>query len=170
MKHYKWVRDNINKLLTAKIWGTQSSWSAPIIVVPKGDGGKHLVINYHALNKITRIFIWPMPKVKDIFSQLNGMKHFSTLDLWAGYHCIPLDESSIPKVAFTSPFRKYEHMKIPFGLTQAPAHFQELVTGVLKDFPFAIAYLDDIMVFSRTAEEHLYHIRKVFNKLQTAES
>ena len=169
MKHYKWVKDEINKLLTAKvIWGSWSSWSAPIIVVPKGDGGKHLVIDYHALNKITWKFIWPMPKVEDIFAQLNGAKYFSTLDLWAGYHHIPLDDSSIPKTAFTSPFGKYEYIKVPFRLAQAPAYFQELMTGVLKDFPFAIAYLDDIIIFSRTAEEHLYHIRQVFKKLWNA--
>ena len=81
MKHYTWVKDKINKLLTAKvIQGSGSSWSAPIIVVPKGDGGKCLVINYCALN-ITRKFVWPMPKVEGIFSQLKVMKYFSTLDL-----------------------------------------------------------------------------------------
>ena len=72
MKHYKWVKDEINKLLTAKvIQGSQSSWSALIVVVPKGDGGKCLVINYFTHNKVTQKFIWPMPKVEDIFYQLN---------------------------------------------------------------------------------------------------
>ena len=131
--------------------GTWSSWSAPIIVVPKGNGGKGLVINYCALNKVTQKFIWPIPKVEDIFSQLNGAKYFSMLDLWAGYHNIILDESSIPKTAFTSPFGIYEYIKVSFGLMQAPAYFQELMTGVLKDFLFAITYLDDIIIFSRTA-------------------
>ena len=92
-----------------------------------------------------------MPKVEDIFAQLNGVKYFSTLNLQAGYHHIPLDESLIPKTAFTSPTGKYEYIKVPFGLTQAPAYFHELMTGVLKDFPFAIAYLDEIIIFSRTA-------------------
>ena len=82
MKHYQWVKDEIEKLLTAKvIQGSQSSWSAPIIVVPKGDGGKHLISDNHTLNKVTRKFIWPMPKVEDIFSQLNSAKYFPTLDL-----------------------------------------------------------------------------------------
>ena len=89
-----------------------------------------------------------MPKVEDIFFQLDGAKYFSTLDLQAGYHHIPLDEASIPKTAFTSPFGKYEYIKVPFGLAQAPAYFQELITGILKDFNFAIAYLDDIIIFS----------------------
>ena len=81
-----------------------------------------------------------MPKVKDIFSKLNGSKYFTTLDLRAGYHHIPLDESSILKTAFYLPFRKYEYIKVPFGLAQAPAYFQELMTGILKDFNFVIAY------------------------------
>ena len=96
-----------------------------------------------------------MPKVEDIFSKLNGAKYFSTLDLRAGYHHIPLDKSSLPKTAFNLPFGKYEYIKVPFGLAQAPAYFQELKTGILKDFDFAIAYLDDIIMFSRTAEEPL---------------
>ena len=124
MKQYEWVKNEIEKLLAAKVIHTsQSSWSAPIIVVPKGDGGKCLVIDYRALNKVTRKFTWPMPKVKDIFSKLNGATYFTTLELSTGYHHIPLDNSSIPKTAFNSPFRKYEYVKVPFGLAQAPAYF-----------------------------------------------
>ena len=135
MKHYNWVKEEINKLLEAGvIRNSHSSWLALIIVVPKGDGGKCLIIDYRALNKITRKFVWPMPKVEDIFSQLNGVKYFSTLDLRAGYHHIKLTADSIPKTAFTS----------PFGLAQAPAYFQELMN-----------YLDDIIIYSSTTEEHL---------------
>ena len=80
MKNYQWVKEEIEKLLTAKvIHSSRSSWSAPIIVVPKGDGGKQLVIDYHVLNKVTRKFTWPMPKGEDIFSKLNGPKYFQ---LW----------------------------------------------------------------------------------------
>ena len=106
-----------------------------------------------------------MPKVEDIFSQLNGAKYFSTLDLRARYHHIGLTTDSIPKTAFTSPFGKYKYIKVPFGLAQAPAYFQELMTGVLKDLPFAMAYLDDIIIYSSTPEEHLEHIKTVFEKL-----
>ena len=120
------------------------------------------MIDYRALNKVTRKFTWPMPKVEDIFSKLNGVTHFTTLDLRAGYHHIPLDKPSIPKTVFNSPFGKYEYMKVPFGLAQAPAYFQELMTGILKDFNFPIAYLDDIIIFSKTPQEHLLHIRMVF--------
>ena len=169
MKHYQWVKEEIEKLLPAKVICTShSSWSAPIIVVPKGDGGKHLVTDYRALNKVTRKFTWPMPKVEDIFSKLNRATYFTTLDLRAGYHHIPLDKPSIPKTAFNSPFRKFEYVKIPFGLAQAPAYFQELMTGILKDFPFTIAYLDDIIIFSKTPQEHLSHIQMVSEKLKSA--
>ena len=106
-----------------------------------------------------------MPKVEDIFSKLNGVKYISTLDLRAGYHHIPLDKSSIPETACNSPFGKYEYVKVPFGLAQTPAYFQELMSRILKDFDFAIAYLDNIVIFSRTADEHLSHIKKVFKKL-----
>ena len=184
MKNYQWVKEEIEKLLTAKgKCSSRSSSSAPIIIVPKGDRGKQLVINYSALNKVTRKFTWPMPKVEDIFSKLNGAKYFSTLDLRAGYHHIPLNKSSIPKTAFNSPFRKYEYVKVPFCLAQAPAYFlltlgvlsigvRKVTTGItglwqprfLRDFNFTITYQDDI-IFSRTAEEHLSHIRKVFKKL-----
>ena len=85
MKHYQWVKDEIEKLPPAKVIHTSHfSWSAPIIVVPKGNRGKHLVIVYRALNKVTRKFTWPMPKVEDIFSKLNGATYFTTLDLREG--------------------------------------------------------------------------------------
>ena len=168
MKHYQWVKDKIEKLLAAKVICTShSSWSAPIIVVPKGDGGKCLVIDYRALNKVTRKFTWPMPKVEDIFSKLNGATCFTMLDLRAGYHRIPLDKPSIPKTAINSPFGKFEYVKVPYSLAQAPAYFQELMTGILKDFPFAIAYLDNIIIFSKTPQEHLLHICMVFEKLKS---
>ena len=109
-----------------------------------------------------------MPKVEDIFSKLNGATYFTTLDLCAGYHHIPLVKSSIPKTAFNSPFGKYKYVKVPFRLAQAPAYFQDLMTGILKDFPFTIAYLDDIIIFSKTPQEHLSDIRMVFEKLRTS--
>ena len=169
MKHYQWMKDEIEKLLAAKVICTShSSWSAPIIVVPKGNGGKCLVIEYRAFNKVTRKFTWPMPKVEDIFSKLNGATYFTTLDLCTGCHPIPLDKPSILKTAFNLPFGKFEYVKVLFGLAQAPAYFQELMTGILKDFPFTIAYLDDIIIFSKTPQEHLSHIHMVFKKLKSA--
>ena len=106
MKNYQVVKEEIEKLLTAKvICSSRSCWSVLIIVVPNGDGGKWLVIDYRALNKVTRKFTWLMPKVKDIFSKLNGAKYFTTLDLRAVYHHIPLDKPSIPKLLSTPPLQ-----------------------------------------------------------------
>ena len=101
--------------------------------------------------------------------KLNGAKYFSPFNLCTGYHHLPLEEDSIPKTAFTSPFGKYEYLKVPFGLAQAPAYFQELMNKVLKDLAFAIAYLDDIIIYSKTAKEHLDHLQQVFHKLCNAE-
>ena len=109
-----------------------------------------------------------MPKVQDIFSKLNGAKYFLTLDLRTSYHQVPLDKSLIPKTTFNSPICKYEYIKVPFGLAQASAYFQELMTGILMDFDFTIVYVDTIIIFSRTAEEHLSCIKKEFEKLQSA--
>ena len=163
------VKEQIEKLFAAKvICSSRSSWSAPTIIVPKGNGGKCLVIDYRALNKITRKFTWPMPKVEDMFSKLNGATYFTTLDLRVGYHHILLDKPSILKTAFNSPFGKYEYVKVPFRLAQALPYFQELMTGILKDLNFVIAYLDDIIIYSITPQEHLSHIRKVFKKLWSA--
>ena len=99
---------------------------------------------------------------RHFFSKLNEATYFTTLDLWADYHDIPLDKPSIPKTTFNSPFGKYEYMKVPFDLAQMPAYFQELMTGILKELNFTIVYLDDIIIFSKTSQKHLSHIRMVF--------
>ena len=87
-----------------------------------------------------------MPRVEDILSELSSAKDFSTFDPHARYHHMPLDEDSICKADFTFPFGKYEYLKVSFGLAQAPAYVQELMNKVLKDLPFIIAYLDDIII------------------------
>ena len=109
-----------------------------------------------------------MPKVEDILSKLNGATYFTTLDLQEGYHHIPLEKPSIPKTAFNSPFGKFEYVEVPFRFAQAPAYFQQLMTCTIKDFPFAIAYLDNIIIFSKTPQEHISHIGMVFKKLKSA--
>ena len=111
-------------------------------------------------------FVWPMPRDEDIFSKQNSGKYSTTFDLYTRYHHITLDEDSLPKTAFTSPFWKYEYLKVPFGLAQAPVYFQELMNQVLKHLPLAIAYLDDIIIYSKTAQEHLDHLQQVFHNFE----
>ena len=107
LKHYDWVKDEIDKLLkVGVIIESHSSWSAPIVVIPKGDGGKRLCMDFRALNAITRTYVWPMPRVKDIFVKLGKAKFFTTLNLRLGYHHIALNDDAIKKTASVMPFRK----------------------------------------------------------------
>ena len=169
LKHYDWVKEEIDKMLEAGvIRKNHSSWSAPIVVVPKGDGGKRLCVDFRALNKITRTYVWPMPRVGDIFAKLRKAKFYTTLDLQSGYHHIALDKDSIKKTAFVAPFGKYEYLKVPFGLAQAPAYFQNLMNKVLNGLNVTLAYLDDVIIFSENAEQHLKHIQIILTKLKQA--
>ena len=106
--------------------------------------------------------------MKDIFLKLNGAQYFSALGYQDGYHHIPLNNASIPKRAFTSPFGKYEYLKVLFRLGQAPAYFQELMNEVLKDIPFAIVHLDNIIIYSKSMEDYLDHLQQAFHKHQNA--
>ena len=145
---------------------SHSSWSAPIVVIPKGDGGKRMCVDYRALNAISRTYIWLMPRIDDILAKLVRAKFFTTLDLRSGYHHIALDKDAIKRAAFVTPFGKYEYLKVPFGLAQAPSYFQILMNEVLNGLNFTLAYLDDIIIFSETAEQHLKQIQIVLNRLR----
>ena len=121
-----------------------------------------------ALNKVTRKFTWPIPKVEDIFSKLNGATYFTTLDLRAGYHHILLYTNPLSQRQLLTHLWKVRVHKGTIWISSAPAYFQELMTGILKDFNFVIAYLDNNIIFSKTPQEHFSHIRKVWEKLQSA--
>ena len=109
-----------------------------------------------------------MPRVEDIFAKLGKAKFFTALDLRSGYHHIALDEEAIKKTAFVTPLGKYEYLKVPFGLAQAPAYFQNLMNKVLQGLNFTLAYLDDIIIFSETPEQNLKHIQIVLTRLKQA--
>ena len=111
----------------------------------------------------------PLPKIDEMYANLHGAKIFTTLDLQSGYYHISLDKESMAKTAFVTPFGKYKFNAVPFGLAQAPAYFQQLISIVLQDCSdFAMAYLDDIIIFSRNEKEHLKHIKIIFKKLKEA--
>ena len=150
IKHHEWVKEEIDKLLEAGvIRESHSSRSAPIVVVPKSDGGKRMCVDYRALNAISRTYIWPMPRIDDILAKLGNAKFFTTLDLRSDYHHIALDKDAIKKTAFVMPFGKYEYLKVQFGLAQAPSYFQNLINKVFNGFNFTLAYLDDIIILVR---------------------
>ena len=111
----------------------------------------------------------PLPNIDQLNAQLRGAKAFTTLNLRSGYYHIELGKGSHTKMAFMTPFGKYEFNMAPFGLAQAPVYFQALINKVLKGLhKFAVAYSDDIIIFSKTEEEHLEHLRIIFQKLKEA--
>ena len=108
-----------------------------------------------------------LPKIDEMYANLHGAKIFTTLDLRSGYYHITLDNESKAKTAFVTPFGKYKFNAVHFGLAQAPAYFQQLISIVLQDCSdFAMAYLDDIIIFSQNEEDHLKHIEIIFKKTQ----
>ena len=159
-----------NCLKAGVIRESHSSWSAPIVVEPKGDGGKRLSVNFRALNSITSTYVWPTPRVEDIFAKLGKANFSQLLNLRSGYHHISLDKGVIKKTAFVTPLGKYEYLKVPFGLAQAPPYFENLMITVLSGLNFTLAYLEDVIIFSETAEQHLKHIQIVLTRLKQAMS
>ena len=110
--------------------------------------------------------LYPLLKINEMFTKLCGAKIFTTLDLCSGYHHIGLTDEAKPKAAFVSPHSKWHFNMVPFGLAQALSYFQQLMNQVLQGLDFAIAYLDDIVIFSNNELEHLQHLETVFKRLQ----
>ena len=137
-----------------------------MVIVSKSNNEKMLCVDFGSLNSITITYVWPIPKVGDIFPRLGKANFFVTLDLRAGYHHIALSEDAIKKTAFILPFGKYKYLKVSFDLTQALEYFQNLMNKVLNGLSFAIANLYDIIIFSKTPEQHLAHIKVILKKLQ----
>ena len=156
---------------------------SPVIVVPKKSAPdephhRRLVIDYRKINLLQQqikradkstgcLSLYPLPKIDKMFAKLNGSRIFSTIDLRRGYYHLGLTEGSRHKSAFVVPMGKFKFLRTPFGLSQAPAYFQLLIDNVLQGCSkFAMGYLDDIIIFSRTEEEHLQHLEKIFWKLR----
>ena len=115
------------------------------------------------------ISLVPLPKIDELYAKLQGYKVFSTLDLHSGYYHIGLSDSAKPKTVFVaSGMGKFKFIRAPFGLAQAPAYFQRLINDVLTDCNFPMGYLDDIIIFSKTEEEHLQHLEEIFERLRKA--
>ena len=184
LKHYEWVRKEIEMLKKAGvIVKSLSPWVSPVIVVPKKSTPdepprRRFVIDYRKTNSLQQqikradkstgcLLLYPLPKIDEMFAKLNGSRIFSTIDLKSGYYHIGLTKGSRPKSAFVVPMDKFEFLRTPFGLSQPPAYFQLLIDNVLQGcLKFAMGYLDNIIIFSRTEEEHLEHLEKIFKKLR----
>ena len=161
------VRKQVTDLLSkGLIRPSTSPFGSPILFVKKKDGTLRMVIDYRSLNKITIKNRYPLPRIDDLFDRLHGSKYFSSLDLMSGYHQIKIKDSDVPKTAFRTPVGHYEFLVLPFGLSNAPATFQSIMNRIFADLDFVIVYLDDILIFSKTLEEHEEHVKIVLDVLR----
>ena len=186
LKHYDWVQKEITTLERAGIITKSiSPWASPVVIVPKKSAPgeppqRRMCVDFRRLNKQLPevknmsggkgcISLVLLPKIDELYEKLQGYKVFSTLDLWSEYYHIGLSDSAKPKTAFVvSGMGKFEFNRVPFGLAQVPAYFQRLINEALTDCNFAMGYLDDIIIFSKTEEEHLQHLEEIFEWLRKA--
>ena len=164
------VKKNIDELLSKGfIRPSSSPWAFPVLLVEKKEtSAKRMCVDYRALNAVTVKNKYPLPRIDDLFDQLQGACVFSKIDLRSGYHQLKIRPSDIPKTAFTTKYGLYEYTVMSFGLTNAPAYFMHLMNKVLMDFldKFLVVFIDDILIFSKTKEEHEEHLRLVLQRLR----
>jgi hypothetical protein len=145
-----------------------SPWGALVLFVKNKDGTLRLCIDYRQLNKVIIKIKYPLPRINDLFDQVGGAKIFSKLDLRFGYHQVRIKDQDINKTTFRTRYRHYEFVVIPFGLTNAPATFMCLMNNIFSKYldKFVVVFIDDILVYSKTEEEHDEHLRIVLQKLR----
>ncbi|GJX22742.1 putative reverse transcriptase domain-containing protein [Tanacetum coccineum] len=147
---------------------SHSPWGVPVLFVKKKDGLLRMCIDYRERNKLTIKNHYPLPRIDDLFDQLQGSRYFSKIDLWSGYHQLRVHEDDIPKMAFRMRYGHFEFMVMPFGLTNAPAVFMDLMNRVCKPYldKFVIVFIDDNLIYSKTKEDHEVHLGLVLELLR----
>jgi hypothetical protein len=147
---------------------SKSPYGAPILFVHKKDGTLRMCVDYRALNKATVKNRYPLPRIDDLFDRLSGAKVFSRIDLRSRYYQIRIAEGDEEKTACRTRYGSYEFMVMPFGLTNAPVTFCTLMNDIFREWldDFVVVYIDDILIYSSSLEEHAEHLRKVFQRLR----
>ncbi|GJY33071.1 putative reverse transcriptase domain-containing protein [Tanacetum coccineum] len=149
------------------IWPSHSPWGAPVLFVKKKDGSFCMCIDYRELNKLTIKNCYPLLRINDLFDQLQGARYFSKIDLRSGYHQLRVHDDDILKTAFRTRYGHFKFMVMPFGLTNAPAVFMDLMNRVCKPYmdKFVIVFIYDILIYSKTKEDHENHLRLMLDIL-----
>jgi hypothetical protein len=146
---------------------SSSPWGAPELFVTKKDGSMRMCIDYRSLNEVTIKNKYPLPRIDDLFDQLQGAMYFSKIDLRSGYHQLRIKEADIQKTAFVTRYGQYEFTTMPFGLTNAPTFFMNLMNKVVMEEldKFVVDFIDDILIYSKNREDHERHLRIVLGRL-----
>ncbi|UYV64396.1 hypothetical protein LAZ67_3000523 [Cordylochernes scorpioides] len=166
------IQTEVDKMLDAGIIRhSESPWSSPVILVKKKDGNWRFCVDYRRLNKVTKKDVYPLPRIDDTLDSLKGAKFYSSMDLRSGYWQIEVDEADREKTAFITPDGLYEFLVMPFGLCNAAATFERMMDKILKGLKWtmALCYLDDIVVYSKSFNEHLHRLEIILQCLDKAE-
>ena len=147
---------------------SRSPWNAQPVVVPKPDGTPRFCLNHRPVNCATKVDRYPMPLVDDMLDRLGTARMFSSLDFKCGYWQIPMDPADVEKTAFSTRKGHFEFLRMPFGLVNAPATFQQTMDLLFAGDQYVLVYMDHLIIFSHSFEEHLMHLERVFQKLADA--
>ncbi|CAF3091095.1 unnamed protein product, partial [Rotaria socialis] len=170
-KDQETLRKETDKLMgSGIIEHSTSPWSSPVVLVKKKDGTTRFCVDYRRLNQITTKDAFPLPRIDDIYDQLTTATYFTKFDFKAGYFQVPLDKSDRPKTAFSTRDGHFQFKVLPQGLTNGPPTFQRIVNQILgpNRWKHVLAYIDDIIIYSKNFYEHIQHIEEVCSLLQEA--
>ncbi|CAN6447612.1 unnamed protein product [Victoria cruziana] len=147
---------------------SMSSWGAPVLFVKKKDGTMRLCIDYRMLNQVTIKNKYPLPRIDDLLDQLGGSSVFSKIDLRSGYHQVRISRQDVSKTAFRTRYGHYEFLVLPFGLTNVPTVFMNMIHRVFREYldQFVIVFIDDILIYSPDRETHARHLHAVLQSLR----
>ena len=151
-------------LETGMIRPSKSPFASPVLFVKKPDGSLRFCVDYRMLNAVTIKDRFPLPRAQDLIDRLSGARYFTSLDLRSGYWQVKIKEEDVHKSAFITRYGQYEWLVMPFGMTNAPATFQRAMNNMLNAHldSFVVVYLDDVLIFSKTIEDHFKHLEAIF--------